>query len=120
MTGFQLTTNAVSGDILMTNSVGVGTWIPVSAVSSPPGGTATQLQFNNNGTFGGIANSNVTVSGNIGLGTTLSLNILDINGGVGIGTAYAGYTAAPANGLIVQGNVGIGTFTPQTKLAIIV
>ena len=56
------------------------------------------------------------ITGNVGIDTTLSANRLDVQGGVGIGTAYAGYQSAPPNGLIVQGNVGLGTATPQTGL----
>jgi len=36
----------------------------------------------------------------------------DFNGGVAIGSSYAGVDSAPTNGLIVQGNVGIGTISP--------
>ena len=52
---------------------------------------------------------NVDSAGNVGIGTTLNKNVLDIEGGAAIGTAYSGSYAAPANGLIVQGNVAIGT-----------
>ena len=38
-------------------------------------------------------------------------NLLDVFGGASIGAAYAG-TTSPSNGLIIQGNVGIGTTTP--------
>jgi len=120
MTGFTLTTSPVAGDILMTNSVGVGTWIPASSVASAgtPGGSSAQIQYNLGGAFAGIANSNVTASGNVGLGTTFSANKLDVQGSVGIGTAYAGYTSATANGLIVQGNVGVGTRFPETQFVL--
>jgi len=37
------------------------------------------------------------------------VNKLDVNGSAAIGASYAGSQTAPANGLIVQGNVGIGT-----------
>jgi hypothetical protein len=40
----------------------------------------------------------------------------DFNGGVAIGSSYAGVDAAPTNGLIVQGNVGIGTSSPGDSL----
>ncbi|MGH7249624.1 MAG: beta strand repeat-containing protein, partial [Minisyncoccia bacterium] len=118
MTGFQLNNSPVAGDILMTNAVGVGTWIPASAVSTPtpPGGAGTELQYRNGGSFAAVTNSAVSSNGNVGFGTTLSANKLDIQGGVGIGTSYAGYSSAPANGMIVQGNVGIGSTTPGQKL----
>ncbi|MBI5401475.1 tail fiber protein, partial [Candidatus Wolfebacteria bacterium] len=54
---------------------------------------------------------------NVGIGTTGPLSKLDINGGVAIG-AYAGNNAAPSNGLIVSGNVGIGTNAPAYALTV--
>jgi hypothetical protein len=53
-----------------------------------------------------------TTSGNaaIGLATTATIqNKLDVEGSAAIGAGYSGTSAAPANGLIVQGKVGIGT-----------
>jgi hypothetical protein len=40
----------------------------------------------------------------------------DFSGGVAIGTGYAGVDAAPSNGLLVQGSVGIGTTSPGNTL----
>src|ERR1700744_5743552 len=40
----------------------------------------------------------------------------DFNGGVAIGSSYAGTVAAPANGAIVQGPVGIGSTSPAATL----
>lgn len=61
----------------------------------------------------------ITSSGNVGLGTTSPVNLLDISGGVAIGSSYAGTNTAPTNGLIVQGNVGIGTASPPGSVAIV-
>jgi hypothetical protein len=65
------------------------------------------------------ANSNFIInsSGNVGISTVSPVSKLDVNGGVGIGTAltngaYLNGNVAPSGGLIVQGNVGIGTFNP--------
>ena len=58
-----------------------------------------------------------TIGGRVGIGTTGALSKLDVNGGVAIGS-YAGVNAAPANGLIVSGNVGIGTTNPGGHLEI--
>ena len=46
------------------------------------------------------------------------INTLDANGAIAVGTAYAGISAAPSNGAIIQGNVGIGTSTPASTLEV--
>lgn len=53
-------------------------------------------------------------SGSVGIGldTPLAQNKLDVEGAAVIGATYAGTNAAPTNGLLVQGNVGIGTSGP--------
>jgi len=55
-------------------------------------------------------------SGNVGIGTTGPQSKLDVSGGVAIGS-YAGVNAAPTNGLIVSGLVGIGTSNPIGNLS---
>jgi hypothetical protein len=59
--------------------------------------------------------------GNVGIGLmagTDPKNKLDVAGAVAIGSSYAGTQTAPANGLVVEGNVGIGTTNPTAKLEI--
>ena len=41
------------------------------------------------------------------------------NGGSAIGTAYANSSTPPANGMIIQGNVGIGTVNPTETLHVV-
>lgn len=56
--------------------------------------------------------------GNVGIGTsTAPLNKLNLNGGMAIGV-YAAANTAPANGLIVSGQVGINTSTPLGSAAL--
>lgn len=50
----------------------------------------------------------------VGIGTT-GLNTLDVYGNEAVGTSYAGQIVAPTNGLIVQGNVGVGTYITPTS-----
>ena len=53
--------------------------------------------------------------GSVGIGGFFTpINSLDISGGMSIGNYYS--SAAPANGLIVSGNVGIGTTSPSGNL----
>ena len=51
----------------------------------------------------------------VGIGTATPKSTVDIVGSLSIG-AYGGISAAPSNGLIVSGNVGIGTTSPAYKL----
>ena len=56
-------------------------------------------------------------NGSVGIGGFFTpINSLDILGGMSIGNYYS--NIAPASGLIVSGNVGIGTTTPYNKLEV--
>ncbi|MCP4707073.1 MAG: hypothetical protein GY869_00490 [Planctomycetes bacterium] len=55
-------------------------------------------------------------SGAVGIGTTSPTNKLDVAGGAVIGAAYSGTEVAPANGLLIEGNVGIGKSDPAVAL----
>ena len=58
---------------------------------------------------------------NVVIGTYANINNqFVVNGAVGIGTANSSYvtTTAPSGGLIVQGNVGIGSLSPGTALGV--
>lgn len=100
-----------------TDNVGIGTdstsdySLEITAMSTkPPFGISST-----NSTSGDWVI--VDATGNVGIKTTTPLNSLDVGGtrGVTIGTSYAGINAAPTNGLIVQGNVGIGTFLSNSN-----
>ena len=67
---------------------------------------------------GGTSEFRVTDAGNVGIITAAPQSTLSVNGGVAIGTTYAGTNAAGSNNLIVQGNVGIGTVSPGANLQI--
>jgi len=44
------------------------------------------------------------------------LNRLDVKGNMVVGTNYSGVNTAPTNGLLIEGNTGIGTTLPTEKL----
>ncbi|MBL7813922.1 MAG: tail fiber domain-containing protein [Saprospiraceae bacterium] len=61
----------------------------------------------------------ITNAGRIGMGVRNPQNTLDINGGLAVGSNYAGEETAPDNGAVIEGHVGIGTsaaFFPLTVL----
>jgi hypothetical protein len=71
-----------------------------------------------NSIYFGVGNTiNVysTATGNFGIGTSNPGSRLAVAGGQSVGAAYSN-TAAPTNGMIIQGNVGIGTTTPVYAL----
>jgi hypothetical protein len=55
-------------------------------------------------------------SGRIGIGTTTRQSALAVSSGASIGADYD--ITAPSNGLLVEGNVGVGTTSPWTNLSV--
>jgi hypothetical protein len=126
MTGFTLTGNgAASGNVMVSNGIGVGTWmstltLPIATVTaetpgdvtyySTPTGFAGGTGFQTNGTNVGIGTSNFTNAS------------LQVVGNIGIGTVKNGdnfiNTLPPDGGMIVEGNVGIGTWVPNFPLSV--
>ncbi|WP_424363074.1 immunoglobulin-like domain-containing protein [Methylocystis parvus] len=83
-------------------------------------GQAANLLFQENSTISGIAPGRTITFGansdilnfavNVGFGTTTPLSNVAISGGASIGADYN--IAAPTNGLIVQGKVGVANSSP--------
>jgi len=97
----------------------VSVWAWVNPSQSPPLGGGV-LQTDTSGlkivTTTQITTGNFTVNnGNVGIGTTTPASKLSVSGGVSIGSSYAGIPAL-ADGLIVEGQVGIGTANPGRSL----
>lgn len=63
-----------------------------------------------------FGNGMVGING-FGYPSPVPVNYLDVNGNEAIGS-YAGHDAAPTDGLIVSGNVGIGTTNPGMSLEV--
>src|SRR5438128_2095570 len=63
---------------------------------------------------------NIIKAQNVGIGSVAftPLSMLDVKGSMVVGSGYAGVSTAPANGMLVQGNVGIGVVSPTEQLHI--
>jgi len=143
MTGFKMPTGALPGGVLTSDAAGVGTWQPGAGGGIGGSGTTNRIpKFTSAVTIGNSVMYQAPASGNIGIGTIAPVNSLSVLGGAdvsyrlgigisaplvnelevdgkaAIGTTYAG-NAAPANGLIVEGDVGIGLMIPMAKLHIV-
>ena len=54
----------------------------------------------------------------VGCPDTAPANKLDVRGGLSVGSSYAGVSAAPTDGCIIQNTLGVGTSTPDTTYKI--
>lgn len=119
------TTLAQGGLAIMSRNLGIGTWAPQAALVVMSGnvgiGSKTPGQaLDINGTIRSIASGNSTFGGNVGIGTWIT-NQLTVDGGVSIGTAASIYeqTVAPAGGMFMQGNLGVGTTFVLERFSVI-
>jgi len=100
-------TQGDSGQVLSTSGLsGFLSWVDVALPSG-----AEEQTLRHDGT-GWVASDLLINDGtNIGIGETSPVNLLDVAGGVVIGSGYAGSVTAPDDGLFVEGRVGLGVTT---------
>lgn len=114
----------MNGDINVNQSLwgalrSSGNWIigqnPSDQIHIGSNNVANDILFGASGFANGML-STIKANGNFGIGTVDPQNKLDIEGGCAIGSGYSGTTwpvntpqnGTPTNGLIVEGDVGIG------------
>jgi hypothetical protein len=109
--GFALYNSTSNASTIFLTSSGVTTGNGASSLTINAG-TGGVLALQTGGANGLVMNAS---NQDVGIGTASPINKMDVNGGVAIGTSYAGVSTAPSNGLLVQGSVGIGTTSPTTQ-----
>jgi hypothetical protein len=115
----------------------IDVYSPVNAVTVEPtyatiGTTSgTYLAVNSYGTFvpqsinltvpwiNTIGSANIWVASSVGIGTVAPNSKLSVGGNAAFGSYGLAGTAAPINGLILDGNVGFGTAAPRANLVVI-
>ena len=60
----------------------------------------------------------VSAAGNVGIGIASALHKMDVAGNMTIGPGFNASVTVPANGLIVEGGVGIATASPTATLSV--
>ncbi|PIR96890.1 MAG: hypothetical protein COT91_04195, partial [Candidatus Doudnabacteria bacterium CG10_big_fil_rev_8_21_14_0_10_41_10] len=91
----------------------------ISTVHSDAANGNNKMTFNvSNAASGAVSVMILTGAGSVGIGETAPGSMLSVSGGGSFGSSYD-TTAAPLNGLIIEGNVGIATTTPSHKLVVV-
>ena len=101
-------------------SYGTGSTIQSSASEDwSPTAHGTSINFNGiqTGTLINQTRLSLNGNGNVTVGSTADGSKFNVSGNASVGASYT-FIAAPTNGLIVQGNVGIGTSSPAYLLDI--
>ncbi|MEK6375974.1 MAG: hypothetical protein AABO58_25125 [Acidobacteriota bacterium] len=91
-----------------------GAWFEIDEVSVKEA-TVGNAMVRGLFTGGGANGIKVDLAGNVGLGGD-PFHKLDVAGNMTVGAGYRTVTTVPVDGMIVQGNVGIGTPNPATPL----
>jgi hypothetical protein len=60
----------------------------------------------------------ISANGSVGVGLASPIHKLDVAGNMTIGPGFNASTSVPLNGLLVEGGVGIGTATPDQTLTV--
>jgi hypothetical protein len=113
--GTGLTSSGSNGNVLTSNGTA---WVSSAPTTTSPGGSTTQVQFNNAGAFGGSANF-VFDGTNVGIGTSSPASNLHIAGTTSAvvsrvsattGAPYSLYTNSGSNFFVGKENSASGSF----------
>jgi hypothetical protein len=104
-----------------------GTDYQIFVGDNDPSGNVAVLGFSESGQYAYLTTGNnqptpvlvATQNGLIGIGTSTPVNVLDVSGGIVVGTAYAGNVVAPINGISVQGNLAVGSASTSARLGVV-
>lgn len=120
------TDDGTSGQFLSTDGAGITSWstvVPggIAIGDLVVGGTPGSVLFI--GAGGLLAQDNANffyddTNNRLGVGNNVPLAKIGITGNLSVGATY-GTLAAPANGLIVEGNTGLGTTSASQKLTVV-
>ena len=101
-------------------SSAAGNLVLGNSVNLPTGNGSNQVVIKNLifGTGASGTGTTIQTTAKAGINVNNPQSTLDVEGNMAIGATYSGTTAAPTNGLIVEGNTGIGTSSPQRRLHI--
>jgi hypothetical protein len=99
-------------------SAAAGNLVLGNSVNLPTGNGSNQVVIKNLifGTGASGTGTTIQTTAKAGINVNNPQSTLDVEGNMAIGATYSGTTAAPTNGLIVEGNTGIGTSSPQRRL----
>lgn len=116
----NLTINASNPVIQLCNSTSGSGADDGFQISTSSSGAVINNKENGNLEFQANGHTCLAIASNgyVGIGTNSPINNLDIAGNMTIGSGYATTYAGPNNGLIIEGNVGIGTATPSVPLEV--
>lgn len=118
----------ITGDSYLSISGASSPTITVSDTTTP---TTVELGSNNTESWAGTTTNhdffiktngvnkfNFTADGKFGVGIENPESTVDIDGNLTIGANYADTYSAPGNGLLVEGDVGIGAIAPDSQLTV--